>query len=127
MRTAENGETIVPKFIVREVQLLQQMQHTNIIKLSEYNIKNRTFYLIFELMYTDLKKYILSIPKEKKMEKTLMKSFLYQIINGLAFCHSLNIMHRDLKPANLLIAKDGTLKVRKFLLCYYNFRLQNQF
>lgn len=37
--------------------------------------------------------------------------FLFQLIRGLAYCHSRRILHRDLKPQNLLINETGELKV----------------
>lgn len=43
-----------------------------------------------------------------------MKSFLFQLLRGIAFCHEHRILHRDLKPQNLLINKRGELKLADF-------------
>ena len=47
----------------------------------------------------------------KKLERLLVKSYMQQLIKGIAFCHSHRVLHRDLKPQNLLIDRQGTLKV----------------
>ena len=42
-----------------------------------------------------------------------IQSFMFQLLRGLAFCHSCNVLHRDLKPQNLLINKVGN----NFVVC----------
>eukprot|EP00697_Spironema_sp_BW2_P006312 gnl/Spiro4/18823_TR10063_c0_g2_i1.p1 gnl/Spiro4/18823_TR10063_c0_g2~~gnl/Spiro4/18823_TR10063_c0_g2_i1.p1 ORF type:complete len:205 (-),score=52.95 gnl/Spiro4/18823_TR10063_c0_g2_i1:184-798(-) len=48
------------------------------------------------------------------MSPLLVKSFLYQLLRGLDFCHSHRVLHRDLKPQNLLIDRSGVLKLADF-------------
>ena len=67
---------------------------------------------MFELLDYDLKKYL----NEHKSTITpyQIKLLIYQLINGINYCHSRRIIHRDLKPQNLLIDKAGNLKIADF-------------
>ncbi|RXM98457.1 Cyclin-dependent-like kinase 5 [Acipenser ruthenus] len=60
----------------------------------------------------DLKKYFDSCNGD--LDPEIVKSFMYQLLKGLAFCHSRNVLHRDLKPQNLLINRNGELKLADF-------------
>ena len=63
----------------------------------------------------DLKKYLdTSIPKDGMMSAELVKSYCYQLIQAILFCHQRRVLHRDLKPQNLLIDKSGAIKVADF-------------
>lgn len=44
----------------------------------------------------------------------LIRSFMYQLLKGVAYCHSRLVLHRDLKPQNLLINRKGQLKIADF-------------
>uniref|UniRef100_A0A7S4A996 Cyclin-dependent kinase 2 homolog n=1 Tax=Pseudo-nitzschia australis TaxID=44445 RepID=A0A7S4A996_9STRA len=44
----------------------------------------------------------------------ILKSFLYQLLTGVAYCHHHRVLHRDLKPPNLLINREGQLKLADF-------------
>jgi cyclin-dependent kinase len=48
------------------------------------------------------------------LELPIMKSFLYQLLMGVAYCHHHRVLHRDLKPPNLLINREGQLKLADF-------------
>ena len=48
------------------------------------------------------------------LEAKAVKSFLWQMLKGIAFCHSHRVLHRDLKPQNLLVNKNGLLKLADF-------------
>jgi len=69
--------------------------------------------LVFEFLEQDLKKLIDGTSGEG-LEKMTVKSYLYQLIKGVAYIHKFKILHRDLKPQNLLISRDGILKIADF-------------
>ena len=72
----------------------------------------RKLTLVFEFLDQDLKKYLdvcdggLGLP--------ILKSFLHQLLTGVAYCHHHRVLHRDLKPPNLLINRSGQLKLADF-------------
>jgi len=68
---------------------------------------------VFEFLQQDLKSF-LDACGEKGMEMYTVKSFLYQLFRGIAFCHKNHVLHRDLKPQNLLISVGGELKIADF-------------
>lgn len=68
--------------------------------------------MVFEFLDQDLKKFL---DKNKHtLTQNQIKYYLYQILNGLNFCHSRRVIHRDLKPQNVLIDKDGNIKIADF-------------
>ena len=67
--------------------------------------------LVFEYLDQDLKKFLDS---SDGLDALTIKSSLFQLLRGVAFCHDRRVLHRDLKPQNLLINKDGELKLADF-------------
>jgi cyclin-dependent kinase 2 len=74
----------------------------------------KRLYLVFEYLDLDLKKHMDSSPDLAK-DSRLIKTYLYQILRGIAYCHSHRVLHRDLKPQNLLIdRRTNALKLADF-------------
>lgn len=71
-------------------------------------------YLVFEFLDMDLKRYMDTLPDGRTMEAEQVKKFTYQMLEGLAYCHSHRILHRDLKPQNLLVESGSTIKLADF-------------
>ena len=68
--------------------------------------------LVFEYLDQDLKKYLDVC--DGGIDLTIVKSFLFQLLTGVAYCHHHRVLHRDLKPQNLLINREGELKLADF-------------
>lgn len=68
-------------------------------------------YLIQELMEADLHQIIRS---GQALSDAHFQYFIYQILRGLKYIHSANVLHRDLKPGNLLVNSDCELKIIDF-------------
>lgn len=50
----------------------------------------------------------------KRWHALQLQYFLYQILRGLKYIHSANVIHRDLKPSNLLLNANCDLKICDF-------------
>ena len=61
-------------------------------------------------METDLHKLL----RSQKLSSDHICYFLYQILRGLKYIHSANVLHRDLKPSNILLNSNCDLKICDF-------------
>ncbi|CAG8089191.1 unnamed protein product [Penicillium salamii] len=101
----------VARYMFREIKLLRQLHHENIINLTDIFISpSEDIYLVTELMATDLN----TILKAKRVEDQFAQYFMYQIMRGLKYLHSAGVVHRDLKPSNILVNENCDLKICDF-------------
>ena len=102
----------IPSTAIREISLLRELRHPNIVRLYDVVHTERKLTLVFEYLDQDLKKYLDVC--ESGLDSTIVKSLLYQLLTGVAYCHHHRVLHRDLKPQNLLINREGELKLADF-------------
>jgi cyclin-dependent kinase 3 len=108
----DRTEEGIPQTALREVSILQEIHHVNIVNLLDVICADGKLYLIFEFVDQDMKK---ALEKRGAPYSGLsLKRLVYQLLDGLYFCHRHRIIHRDLKPANILLTADGTLKIADF-------------
>jgi len=97
---------------IREIALLKELQHVNIIKLLDVFHIERKQFLVFEYANQDLKKVMDGL--SGNLDSSAVKSYLYQLLKGVSYIHKFKILHRDLKPQNLLVNQEGVLKIADF-------------
>eukprot|EP00296_Roombia_truncata_P000064 JP435722.1.p1 GENE.JP435722.1~~JP435722.1.p1 ORF type:complete len:369 (+),score=134.07 JP435722.1:42-1148(+) len=104
------------KRLLREIRLLRHFDHENIIGLRNL-LKapgDRAFedlYIVTELMDTDLYQIIAS---KQGLSDDHYQYFLYQMLRGVKYLHTANVIHRDMKPSNLLVNENCDLKICDF-------------
>lgn len=102
----------VPSTAIREIALLKELNHENVVALLDVFCSTSKMILVFEFVENDLKKYMRS--RTKQLETPTIKSLSFQLCRGIEFCHANRVIHRDLKPQNLLIDLKLRLKIADF-------------
>jgi mitogen-activated protein kinase 1/3 len=106
-------DLIDAKRILREIKLLKFFNHENIVSLLDIpkppgKTGYEDIYFITDLMGTDLHRVIYS---KQELTDEYIQFFLYQIVRGVLYMHSANVVHRDLKPSNILSNADCHIKI----------------
>jgi serine/threonine protein kinase len=102
--------------VFRERNLLQELQHPNIIKQYFTFQDEANLYYVFEYASRgSLTKLINKLSMgENRMPYELAKYYAAEIVLAIEAMHKHRIIHRDLKPENILITEDWHLKLIDF-------------
>merc|ERR1711939_1147219 len=109
-----DSEEGTPSTAIREISLMKELKHDNIVSLHDVIHTENKLMLVFEYMDKDLKKYMDTQGDRGALPPVTIKSFMHQLLLGIDFCHENRVLHRDLKPQNLLINNQGQLKLADF-------------
>ncbi|XP_062301298.1 cyclin-dependent kinase-like 3 [Scomber scombrus] len=107
-----DDDKTVKKIALREIKLLRQLRHDNLVNLLEVWKRRRRWYLVFEFVERTLLDDLEQNPNG--LDLNTSRQHLYQILRATAFCHQQNIIHRDIKPENILISQGGVVKLCDF-------------
>lgn len=107
-----SNEDGIPSTAIREIAVLKELHHFNVVKLLDVFCKPDKLVLVFEYLENDLKKYMKSLGG--RLSPAVVKNLAYQLTAGIEFCHANRIIHRDLKPQNLLIDSKNSMKIADF-------------
>ncbi|MCI4384020.1 hypothetical protein PGIGA_G00033610 [Pangasianodon gigas] len=129
-RRRDNGQQVAIKKIpnafevvtnakrtLRELKILKHFKHDNIIAIKDIlqpvvpTSAFKSVYVVLDLMESDLHQIIHS---KQPLTPEHTRYFLYQLLRGLKYIHSANVIHRDLKPSNLLVNENCELKIGDF-------------
>ncbi|XP_052896436.1 cyclin-dependent kinase 12 isoform X2 [Anopheles moucheti] len=111
-----------PITAVREIKILRQLNHQNIVNLREivtdkqdaleFRKDKGSFYLVFEYMDHDLMGLLESGMVDFNEQNNA--SIMRQLLDGLNYCHKKNFLHRDIKCSNILMNNRGEVKLADF-------------
>uniref|UniRef100_A0A8C9ZXI5 Cyclin-dependent kinase-like 2 n=1 Tax=Sander lucioperca TaxID=283035 RepID=A0A8C9ZXI5_SANLU len=107
-----DDDKTVKKIALREIKLLRQLRHDNLVNLLEVWKRRRRWYLVFEFVERTLLEDLEQNPSG--LDLNTSRQYLYQILRAAAFCHQQHIIHRDIKPENILISQGGVVKMCDF-------------
>lgn len=104
------------KRLLREIAILRYLNHPNVVRLRSICLPRdltqfNELFLVLEHAESDLKK-LLKSPVH--LDEDHIRLITYNILCGMKYIHSANILHRDLKPANILLNQDCQVKICDF-------------
>uniref|UniRef100_A0A6A7FUD3 Cyclin-dependent kinase 9-like n=2 Tax=Hirondellea gigas TaxID=1518452 RepID=A0A6A7FUD3_9CRUS len=145
----DNEKEGFPITALREIRILKLLSHENVVHLlgisrqkgyqhktsgkgssnnnnpgPPFGVNVSIFYLVFEFCEHDLAGLLSNVTVKFNLAE--IKKIMQQLLNGLYYIHSNNILHRDLKASNVLITKTGVLKLADFGLARAFSRPRNQ-
>jgi len=115
------GMETMEKIFRREAQILGQLNHPNILQISDFDYWKSKPFFVTEFCHTSLKD-IMGGGHVRTRVIRLDQAVKYtqEILRVLQYLHEAGIIHRDIKPDNILFTEDNNMRVADFGLVYKN-------
>lgn len=117
IKTIDTRDEKVMKFYEREIQVLKDLEHLNIVRLYEVYHGPNTLHFVMELCTGGHLGEALAAKPDGKFEELVAQAYIAQLVGAVAHCHSRGICHRDIKLQNILLesrARDAQIKLIDF-------------
>ena len=106
----EDGRQELFSSFVREIKLLHQVFHENVVRVFNYYLYPDQFmgYILMEYVEgDDIEDYLSKNPE-------MINEVFIQTVAGFRYLEAQNILHRDIRPQNIMVCMDGTVKIIDF-------------
>ncbi|NWX98368.1 CDK10 kinase, partial [Nothoprocta ornata] len=110
----DNEKDGMPISSLREITLLLQLQHPNIVELKEVVVGNHLESIFLVMGYCEQDLASLLENMQTPFSEAQVKCIILQVLRGLQYLHENYIIHRDLKVSNLLMTDKGCVKIADF-------------
>jgi serine/threonine protein kinase len=100
----------------REAQALAALRHPHIVQVYDFDVQDGIYYMVMELLEGDTLKTRLHDYRSRgaKMPLGEVARIVLDVLDGLAYAHSVGVVHRDIKPANILLTREGEAVLADF-------------
>ncbi|XP_064242475.1 cyclin-dependent kinase 10 isoform X1 [Passer domesticus] len=110
----DNEKDGMPISSLREITLLLQLQHPNIVELKDVVVGNHLESIFLVMGYCEQDLASLLENMQTPFSEAQVKCIILQVLKGLQYLHENYIIHRDLKVSNLLMTDKGCVKIADF-------------
>ncbi|XP_069052031.1 cyclin-dependent kinase-like 4 isoform X2 [Lepisosteus oculatus] len=110
--TDTEEDTTMKKIITREIKFLRLFRHDNLVNMLEVFRYKRRLFLVFEFIDHTVLEELDRFPCG--LDSRRLRKYIFQVLRGVEYLHSCNIIHRDIKPENVLVSNSGIVKLCDF-------------
>ena len=105
-----DSASLDPKHKLREIKVLQELDHPNILRVHELYEEKSRYYIVME--FCEGGDLFSRLQKLRRFSEVQVGKIMFQLLSAVSYCHKKFVIHRDLKPENILLEDKQELTIR---------------